>query len=105
MPRDRSPEIGQGREPKPHHAQVSRIIERFPEHAIGIRESFLRDERFRSVCTEYCLACESLARFEALSDARHSEVIAEYRNLIGELETELAEQLPQSPQDTTAVQR
>jgi hypothetical protein len=99
MSRDRSLYLSQDPVSTPHHAELSRVIERFPEHALGVRESFLRDERFRSVCTDYCLACDSLARFEALSDARHRDVIAEYRSLMGDLEIELAERLPGARQD------
>ncbi len=105
MPSNQPPNVRRDPGSKPYHAELSRVIARFPERALGIREHFLRDARFRTVCKEYCLACDSLARFEALTDARHKQVIAEYRNLIGELETELTEQLPGSAQGSTTGQK
>ncbi len=74
----------------PHKAELSLVLERFPERALVIREVFLRDESFRSVCEDYALACDCLARFQALSDAQRRTEISDYRSLIAELETEIA---------------
>ena len=74
----------------PHKAELSLVLERFPERALVIREIFLRDESFRSICEDYALACDCLARFQALPDANRRTEVPEYRSVIAELEKELA---------------
>ena len=76
------------------NADLARVLALFPERALGIREIFLKDESFRGICEDYGLACDSLARFEALPDARSRPEIAEYRSVIAELEQEIAALLP-----------
>jgi hypothetical protein len=73
-----------------HKTQLARVLERFPEAIQAIRKAFLRDDRFRTACEDYALACDCLARFEALPDAEGREEVADYRSVIAELETELA---------------
>ena len=53
------------------------------------RRLFLKDHGFRSVCEDYALAVETLARFESLPDAEYRTEIPEYRRLIRELEMEI----------------
>lgn len=73
-------------DPKP---VLSRVLDRFPEHARLIRRRFLMDASFRSACEDY-----HLARLEL--DAQHhgSAAYAEdYRRLVRELEQEMANML------------
>ncbi len=86
----------------PHKAELSLVLERFPERALVIREVFLREESFRSACEDYALACECLARFEALSDTDGGTEISYYRSVIAELESEIAALLPGSSQEPPA---
>ena len=66
------------------------VLERFPQYRGAIRATFLADESFRSICEDYALARETLARFEALPDADRRPEIPDFRALIAELEIEIA---------------
>lgn len=66
------------------------ILLRFPSQADDIRLAALRDRRFRSLCEDFALALEALARFEARPDAAERKEIPEYRTLVAELEAEVA---------------
>lgn len=74
------------------------VIKRFPQHGLAIREAFLEDESFRSVCEDYALACETLARFEARPDADRRPEIPDFQAVIAELEGEITRLLSRSPQ-------
>ncbi len=73
-----------------YRAELARVLERFPERALVIREAFLRDESFRSVCEDYVMACDCLTRFEALPNAQQRPEISDYRSVITALENEIA---------------
>ncbi len=73
------------------------IAARFP-HAAG-RVWGLADSNtdFRELCEEYGLACESLARFEAMPDAAERPEVPDYRRVIAELEGEIERYLGPRP--------
>jgi hypothetical protein len=69
--------------------QLSPVIARFPAQEALARYLFRTHPTFRSVCEDYCLAAEGLAKFEALPANAPRPEIEEYRNLMRELEAEL----------------
>lgn len=69
------------------------VFDRFPRFVPAIRRLFLKDHGFRSICEDYALAVESLARFEGLPDAEYRTEIPEYRSVIRELELEILSSL------------
>jgi hypothetical protein len=70
------------------------VLARFPEHALRIRQLVLADQAFRSVCEDYALARETLARFEALPEAEKKPAeVADYVSVIAALEDEIAADL------------
>lgn len=68
----------------------ARVLERFPEKAVPIRELLLSSLDFRSICDDYAEALNTLAHFRARPDASVRPEVAEYEVLIEELEAELA---------------
>ncbi len=69
---------------------LTQAIARFPDQTAHLRRLAIRDQSFRSLCEDYALAKASLAGFEARSDAAERPEIADYRVVIGELESEIA---------------
>lgn len=69
--------------------ELARVLARFPGDAASIRDLFMADLSFRSACCDYLLACEGLAKFEAIPASGHRAEIEEYRILVRELEAEL----------------
>jgi hypothetical protein len=69
---------------------LAQIVERCAADVAEVRQLLLRDETFRTICEDHALASETLAMFERLpaSEAQALE-IAEYRELIVELEREI----------------
>ena len=65
------------------------VSDRFPQFVSVIRRLFLKDHGFRSVCEDYALAVETLARFERLPDADFRTEIPEYKRVVRELEVEI----------------
>lgn len=70
-------------------SDLAAVLERFPEAAIPIRRMFLADRGFRSICEDYALARETLARFQAMPDAPQRPEIADYLSVIAGLEGEI----------------
>lgn len=68
---------------------LKHVLERFPEDTLRIRRLFLADATFRSVCEDYGLARDSLARFESFPDAAQRPEVDDYRTVIAELEAEI----------------
>lgn len=68
---------------------LAQAIGRFPERARQLRQLAQRDEGFRGLCEDYALARASLARFEALPNSVERPEIADYRQVIAELEREI----------------
>jgi hypothetical protein len=70
-------------------AGLARMVERFPEAAATLRRLARADPDFREICEEYALAQQSLAGFEARTDAAERPEIGDYRTVIAELEVEI----------------
>jgi hypothetical protein len=70
-------------------ARMQRAIERFPQLATTIQERFYDDRRLQEICADYTEALETLKRWEASQDAQRISRIAEYRELVDELATEI----------------
>jgi hypothetical protein len=64
---------------------IEALARRFPQHASKIRRFQAGDPNFRSICEDYGLAQRALKHWEA---ARQAERIAEYRQILTELEAE-----------------
>lgn len=81
------PEVLGGESP----ADMFQVLQRFPEHAAAVRRLFRHDETFVSVCEDYALARSALARLEkADGGGKHHREIEDYRNIIADLELEIA---------------
>ena len=79
---------------------LDRAVARFPEAVAALRRLALTDPRFRELCEGYALAQQSLAGFEARSDAAERPEIGDYRTVIAELEGEIARFLRESGDDS-----
>lgn len=71
-------------------SDLAHVLERFPTASILVRRLFLVDRDFRSVCEDYALAQNTLARFQTMPDAQQRPEIADYLSIIDELESEIA---------------
>ena len=71
-------------------SDLAHVLERFPEATILIRRMFLADRGFRSVCEDYALARDALARFQAMPNGQQRPEIADYLSVIADLESEIA---------------
>jgi hypothetical protein len=69
--------------------KIGRILARFSELKSEIQETALRDARFRGLCEDYEAATEALEFWLQSSDARRLRMIAEYRQLVADLEAEI----------------
>lgn len=72
------------------HPGLSQVIARFPAHARTARLLLLASPAFRSICEDYALALDGLARFERLGGSDGRPEIADYRAAIAGLEAEIA---------------
>jgi hypothetical protein len=70
-------------------SNLTHVLERFPKAGNLIRRLFLADRGFRSVCEDYALARDALARFQAMPNAQQRPEIADYVSVIAELESEI----------------
>ncbi len=72
------------------------VLERFPEDAARIRESFLRSSAFQSLCEDYrdCLAAWQYWRRAASEEA--PALCQSYAELLRELEEEVRQYLEQA---------
>jgi len=69
------------------------VLERLPQHRRAISERMMVDRDFRSLCDDYDDALEALRRWEASDDRRRQERVAEFRDLVEELEQEILREL------------
>lgn len=74
---------------------IERLVTRFPNMALEIRQAALGDHNFRDVCDDLAIALETLAQFEARTDAGSCQEIPEYKALILELEAEIGAMIQQ----------
>jgi hypothetical protein len=68
---------------------MSRVVERFPEHAASIRDRCRADQSFREMCGDYAETMAALQRWEASSDPHKAARVEEYRELARALEIEI----------------
>lgn len=69
----------------------ARVLERFPRKAAIVRQLLLSSPEFQSICEDYVAALDTLAHFRARPDAGERPEVAEFEELISELEVELAQ--------------
>ncbi len=70
---------------------LGQLAATFPAHATLLHELALRNEMFRAMCEDHFLASETLDRIEKLpASEKQARDITEYRDLIVELEFEIA---------------
>ena len=75
------------------HADLSAVINRFPDLREAIRKLFLKSKRFQSVCQDY-RNCRDAWFYWSRSDHPEAAASAEdYSALITELEAEILESL------------
>jgi hypothetical protein len=79
---------------------MKRVIERFPELAASIQDSFRDDRSFREMCSDYAETLEALQRWQASDVPQKAARTEEYRELAGALETEILAALRFLPLDT-----
>ncbi len=70
---------------------MGQLLERFPGDAVLLAHLIDQSEDFRNVCEDLFLAKSTLIRLEAFQRERQPTKIAEYRQLVAELESEIAE--------------
>ncbi len=69
---------------------VDQLVRRFPDDAVVLARLFDMDDSFRNVCEDYALAEQTLARLEQFQVTTELHRIAEYRQLLSELASEIA---------------
>lgn len=69
------------------------VLERFPQHATLISELLAVSEEFRSLCEDYVLVLDTIARLECQSRPASDGTLKEYCNHRLELELDIAEAL------------
>lgn len=72
---------------------VQHVLERFPQHATLISELLAVSEEFRSLCEDYALVLETIARLERQGRPASDGTLDEYRIHRLELELDIAEAL------------
>ena len=72
---------------------IGRLLARFPCDAALVARLVGEDDAFRSLCEDFVLAETALVQFEALQREQETTKIAEYRQLVAELENDIAEAL------------
>jgi hypothetical protein len=68
--------------------EIEVLASRFPQHAWSIRRLQARDPGFCSICDDYGAAQRALKHWEA-ADQVAPERVAEYRQIVAELEAEV----------------
>ena len=72
---------------------LASVRERFPGLGKQILELAPRDQKFRDVCDDYCLAKAALTDFERSPSQGNGQVVAEYIQLVADLESEILDLL------------
>ena len=70
---------------------VSQLLERFHDDAALVAELLAANDDFRSACEDLALAKATLAELESIQLGREPKKIAEYRMIVTDLESEIAE--------------
>lgn len=74
-------------------AVLVQLLERFPSDAVLLASLFMENAVFRAVCEDLALAKSTLRELEVFQQGGQRPEIAEYRQLISELEGEIADVL------------
>ena len=69
---------------------ISQVLERFPGDAALAARLLVQDDGFRAVCEDLVLAKTTLTKLEPFQRRQEPTKIAEYRQLVTELESEIA---------------
>ena len=85
---------------KAHIAKVSRL---FPGRSLDVTRLALRNDDFRSMCTDYGMALDTLDVLERRNHPMDVEKMVEYRMLIKELEHDLESELFSSVVDDGGI--
>ena len=72
---------------------VELLLKLFPGDALLITRLLVQDDAFRNVCEDLLLAKRTLTRLESFQQEQQSAKISEYRQLVVELNNEVAEVL------------
>ena len=72
---------------------IGQLVERFPQDAALVARLLAEDEGFRNLCEDFVLAKTTLFQLETLQRERELTKIAEYRQIVAELENEIVEVL------------
>lgn len=70
-------------------SDLAQVLGHFPEAAVRIQKLFQNDQEFRSLCEDYILARDCLAKFLALSSIQERPEVAEYTSVIAEPKEEI----------------
>ncbi len=70
--------------------EMHQLLRRFPDDAAVLARLLGMDDSFRNVCEDYALAENTLARLERFQGPQQLPRIAEYRQLLSELASEIA---------------
>jgi hypothetical protein len=79
---------------------VSQLLERFPEDAALVARMFVESDGFRGMCEDLVLAKSTLVELESFQRGREPTKIAEYRQLVADLEGEIAEAIKNAKRQT-----
>ena len=74
-------------------AVLVQLLQRFPNDAVLLASLFMENAAFRAVCEDLALAKNTLQNLEVFQQAGQRPQIAEYRQIISELESEIADVL------------
>jgi len=79
---------------------MNQLLERFPGDAALIALLLVQSDAFRNLCEDLILAKSALANLDRFQRQQQAAKIAEYRQLVAELENEIAEALEHAKQST-----
>jgi crotonobetainyl-CoA:carnitine CoA-transferase CaiB-like acyl-CoA transferase len=72
---------------------IGPLQERFPSDGALVAQLLAESDSFRSLCEDFILAKTTLIKLERFQREREAAKIAEYHQLVAELENEIAEAL------------
>ena len=72
---------------------LERVMERFPQQAELATRLAARSAAFRSLCEDYALVVEALARLRQQGRPRSDDAVQEYQSYLLELELDIADEL------------
>lgn len=80
-------------DPQAERLDLNQIVKRFPGSGALLRRLALSDKAFREICEDYLAAHSSLAFFEGTLAVPERPEVAEFRQIIEQLEQEIADAL------------